>query len=444
MGDGPGSDTWIAGKYRLGDCIGAGGMGAVYRAEQPALARTVAIKFLHRELAGDPAVAERFRIEAIDTARLRHPNTVAVLDYGEHDDGTPFLVMEFVDGWTLGQLIRVEGPPSLRRTAHLVGQILAALGSAHRAGIVHADVKSDNVLVEARPDEGERVKLVDFGLARVGRPAEPGASPAGLISGTPDYMAPEVIAGAPPTPAADLYAVGVILYELLTGATPFGGGTPADVLVRHLEDPVVPPSLRCPDRPIPAELEDVVVRALAKSPHERFPDAAALAAAIAVSVAEVGAWETPATPVPDVATRNDRTAPWRSPASGVASARGVRARAPAEPEGRRLRRAIGEAIVRGLPYEVAAGYLALADCLADGGHPEAAVRELEEGVDVLSGGHTAEAPDGGPVRRLLRALVPLYEALGEPARAIRAAAAAGERALAHPAVHAGTCGVRRT
>src|SRR5262249_26443988 len=158
------------------------------------LARTVAIKFLRRELARDPAVAARFRIEAIAAARLAHPNSVAVLDYGERDGGTPFLVMEYVRGQSLGQLVQGGRVLAQVRAAHVVGQIRAALDAAHRVGVVHGDVKSDNVLIELRDDGSDQVKLVDFGLAQVARPPAGGDqrhTAEDLISGTPEYMAPE-------------------------------------------------------------------------------------------------------------------------------------------------------------------------------------------------------------------------------------------------------------
>jgi serine/threonine-protein kinase len=276
------SGSILAGKYLLAEQLGAGGMGVVYRAEHLHLARPVAIKFLHQILARDPQIAARFQLEALAAARLDHPNSVAVLDFGETPDGVPFIVMEYVRGRTLRQLA-AGGLLEPARAIAITRQVLSALSGAHQVGIVHADVKTDNVLVAPSPD-GERAKLVDFGLARIGRTVEEQPRDARgepFVSGTPDYMAPEVILGATPAPAADIYAVGVMLYELLTGATPFGGGRSIDIFTRHVQDDLVPPSVRFPDRNIPRALEAALARSMEKEPERRFPSAVAFSTALA-------------------------------------------------------------------------------------------------------------------------------------------------------------------
>lgn len=270
--------TIVGGKYRLGALLGAGGMGAVHRAEHVSLGRPVAIKFLHHLLARDACAVARFRTEASATARLSHPNVVSVLDYREDSDGTPFLVMEYVEGRSLRALL-TEGPVDVGRAIHIGAQILAALRAAHAARVVHGDVKTDNVLVERRRDE--RVKLVDFGLARVGRPLEDDGVVSDSFCGTPGYVAPEVILGGYPTASSDLYSVGVILYELLTGSNPYGGGKSVDVLRRNLGDLHVPPTIRFPERAVPRALEDVIARALDKDPRRRHRDALSFATALA-------------------------------------------------------------------------------------------------------------------------------------------------------------------
>jgi eukaryotic-like serine/threonine-protein kinase len=257
-------------------------MGVVYRAHQLDPQRLVAIKFLHGVLARDSKTVARFRVEALAASRLDHPNLVAVIDHGQDTDGTPFLVMEYVSGRTLRRIV-ADGPLSLEHAIAITRQILAGLACAHAHGIVHSDVKTENVLVE-ETEAGERIKLVDFGLARViigfddERREQRGDA---QVAGTPEYMAPEVILGGAPSPASDIYAVGVILHEMLTGATPFGGGKPMDIFTRHVLDPLVPPSLRFPQLAIPRAVEEVIERAMAKEPENRFTGALAFASALA-------------------------------------------------------------------------------------------------------------------------------------------------------------------
>lgn len=291
----------LDGKYVIGELIGEGGMGRVYRAVQTALHRTVAVKVVRADLVGDRRILTHFRREAIAAARAMHPNLVMVLDTGDTDDGRPLLVMEYVQGRALGELVRTE-PLSITRACDIVTQVLSALAEVHRADVVHADVKTDNVLVETTHDGGDRVRLLDFGLAHISPTADHADQDelahlesidldcGRCIAGTPEYMAPEVINGGVPTPATDLYGVGVILYELLTGTTPFAGGDTIDILKGHLGAAVVKPSVRCPDRHIPSALERVVERALAKAPGARHADADTLATAIAVARAAAPIW----------------------------------------------------------------------------------------------------------------------------------------------------------
>jgi serine/threonine-protein kinase len=275
----------IDGRYVLRGRIGEGGMGSVFLAHQPALARMVVIKVLHPELAEEPVHARRLRDEARLAGRVRSASCVGVIDSGELPGGAPYLVMEYVPGEVLGDVI-AEQPISLARAVDVMEQILRALGAVHAAGVVHGDVKSDNFLVETVAGR-DRVTLIDFGLARLAdAPHEIDVEDGEvMVSGTPEYMAPEIVTGAPPTPVSDLYAAGVILYELLTGTTPFGGGTPVEILMRHTREAVVPPSLRSPGRDLPPALDRVVLRALRKIPEARFPDAATFARELRVAAA---------------------------------------------------------------------------------------------------------------------------------------------------------------
>lgn len=262
----------VAEKFRLRRLIGSGGTGTVYEADQMTLGRTVAVKVLKPHLAADPRTVERFQAEALAVSRMNHPNTVSVIDYGNTDDDLLFLVLEHLRGPTLRELLFHEFPFSAERIVDTALQILAGLEEAHHADVVHADLKSDNIIVEHRRSDWDLVKVIDFGIARL--VGENQAHNKNLICGTPEYMAPEIIRGAAPTYSSDLYAMGVVLYEMLTGVTPFAGGSTADVLERQLRDEPVPPIARRPDMGRAAILQSVALRALAKQPGERFADVA--------------------------------------------------------------------------------------------------------------------------------------------------------------------------
>ncbi len=266
-------DRVIADKFRLCGRVGTGANGAVYKADQIALGRTVAVKILRPELADDPLLVRRFHDEALAASRLNHPNTVAVIDYGQTSDGLLFLVMEYLRGRTLTELVQADPPRRTDEIVDLMGQMLSGLQEAHAAGVVHADLKSDNVVVEDRRDNWRLVKVVDFGVSRivdVSRDDDDGET----IWGTPEYMAPEVISGGMPSVSSDLYAAGVILYELLTGFTPFANhDSTMDILAGHLRDDPLRPSIRRPDLTVSRPLEELALRALAKDPADRFADA---------------------------------------------------------------------------------------------------------------------------------------------------------------------------
>jgi serine/threonine protein kinase len=263
-------------KFRLTACIGIGGSGAVYRADQMALGRTVAVKILNEELSADQRMIKRFRDEATSASRLNHPNCVSIIDYGQSPDGLLYLAMEYVKGPTLTQLLVTQNPLGIDRVIDIVMQGLAGIEEAHLAGVVHADLKADNIILDQRRAGIDVVKIVDFGIARLvtGVRDEDRS-----ISGTPEYMAPEVISGAPPSFASDIYAVGIILYELLAYKTPFFAGSTTEILANHLKAMV--PSLAARRDHVPKELEGIVARALAKHPNDRFASAADMRAALA-------------------------------------------------------------------------------------------------------------------------------------------------------------------
>lgn len=262
----------VAGKYVLHEQIAEGGMGLVFIADQPALARQVAIKMMRGHLAKDPKFVRRFHEKAVAASRVAHPNSVAIIDYGITFTKLPFIVMELVRGRTLTQVLREDRCIAAAKAIGVVDQVLAGVAAAHEAGVIHADLKSDNVLIERRADGNEYVKIADYGLACMFE-GESASGDRDAISGTPEYMAPEIVVGARPSRASDVYAVGVILYELLTGTTPFAGGTSPEIMLCHVDGLVVPPSLRRLDPTLATSLDRVVLRALDKSPESRFPDA---------------------------------------------------------------------------------------------------------------------------------------------------------------------------
>ncbi|MCE9575835.1 MAG: serine/threonine protein kinase [Deltaproteobacteria bacterium] len=425
----------LAGKYVLRARLGDGGMGIVFCAEQPDLDRTVAIKVLHPALAADPTIARSFREEARAASRLHHPNVVTVIDFGETEAGTPFLVMEHVHGGSLSGLIQEHGPLRITRAAALVRQILAALDLAHTSGIVHGDVKSDNVLIEPLRDGDELVKMVDFGLARRSGDAGGGPGARGIVSGTPEYMAPELIAGGGTSVATDVYATGVLLYELVTGETPFAGGDPDTVMARHQHEAVVPPSLRRANLDIPADLERVILQALAKDPGDRFPAARAFAAALrAATPAQepIRDRHRTATTPPAAGALEAPTRRWSVEAEASPTTRfGARrmARGTPEPEAA-VRERLAHAIAHGDIDAIAAGYLTLSRALVSAARIGEAMHELEESVDLLTGGAGPEATVApGPTWQVLAALACLHDANGDPAAALRFAAAAHRHAL---------------
>jgi serine/threonine protein kinase len=325
--------------------------------------------------------------------------------------------MEYVPGRSLGRIIADEAM-SLERALGLFEQILSALGAIHRCGIVHADVKSDNFIVE-RVDGADHVTMIDFGLAEVLGGAYPPelASDEVSVSGTPEYLAPEVIAGDTPLPASDLYGAGVILYELLTGSTPFCGGTANEIMARHVREPVIPPSERARDRGIPPEIDRVVLEALDKHPDARFRDAAAFAHALKAAAGAAcgpdshsGVPEDSALATAGVDTNSRPTTRQLARTSDASDASSGELEAP--------RRAIEDAIRTGDIAAIADGYLALANALVERHQVARAMRELQEGIDIVTeGGNPCGGDSPSCVDRLVIALAALYDDEGDPRHA---------------------------
>jgi len=255
-------------------------MGTVYLCEHAVLHRKLAVKVLRSDLTTDPELVDRFRNEAIAASRIGQENVVDVLDFGTAEDGALYYVMEALEGRSLGAVIREQGALQVGRALDLLEQICRALAAAHARGVVHRDVKPDNVLLVHREDGSELAKVIDFGISQVPRPA--GAAPItrrGAVIGTPEYMAPEQAAGAPVDRRTDVYAAGVLAFEMLTGELPIEAATPIATLVAHQMRAPDPPSRRRAS--IPPEVDALVLRTLAKRPEDRFESMEALVAEIA-------------------------------------------------------------------------------------------------------------------------------------------------------------------
>ncbi len=264
----------LPGGYHILDLVSVGGMGRVYRAEQSVLGRTVAVKIIHPHLLSDDNSALRFMTEARAASQLNHPNSIAVFDFGRTEHGEPYLVMEYLRGKDLARVAHEEGPLPIARIVDVLQQVLAALSEAHALGIIHRDLKPENVMLEPLRRGGDFVKVLDFGLAKLKADTQsPGVTSPGIVCGTPDYMAPEQGRGDPIDGRSDLYSVGVMLYQLLTGRLPFEADNPTQVVMMHLSMPVPDPRQVAPERLIPDDILAALYRALEKEAVDRFQDA---------------------------------------------------------------------------------------------------------------------------------------------------------------------------
>ncbi|MFO0761072.1 MAG: protein kinase, partial [Byssovorax sp.] len=282
--DDPLIGTTLPGGYVILELVGVGGMGRVYRAEQKALGRTVAVKIIHPHLLGDESASVRFITEARASSRLNHPNSVSVIDFGKNGDQS-YIVMEFLRGRDLSRVVYEEGPLAFKRIIDVLCQVLAALSEAHHLDIIHRDLKPENIVLEPLRSGGDFVKVVDFGLAKMKADINPSSvtSP-GIVCGTPDYMAPEQGRGDAIDARSDLYAMGVILFQLLTGRLPFEAESPTQVVLMHLSLPPPDPSVIAPERDIPEGLVEVTLKALQKEASKRYQTADEFAAALRASL----------------------------------------------------------------------------------------------------------------------------------------------------------------
>ena len=268
----------LEGKYRIDGFLKRGGMGAVYRGTHLMLNKPVAIKLIKPELVSSSEVVQRFLREARAAAHLSHPNIVTVHDLGQTPDGMLYIVMELVPGSSLKEVIQAEGAWEAKRVVRLVKAIASALGVAHRNNVVHRDLKPQNIMVTRDSDGNEIPKLLDFGIAKTLEPTSPALTSTVMVLGTPHYMSTEQAKGAPADRRSDLYALGVILYEMLVGSVPFDDASIPQILIKHLTEMPLPPSSVNPG--VPPGLEAIVLRLLEKDPDRRYQNAEELIEAL--------------------------------------------------------------------------------------------------------------------------------------------------------------------
>ena len=259
-------------RYTIVSAVGHGGMGRVYKALQAPLDRVVALKVLGAGHDRDPNFYKRFFLEASVTAKLTHPNTITLYDYGRTEDGVFFIAMEYLNGRTLSQAMQADGPLAQERVIHIAQQICRSLREAHALGIIHRDLKPANVMLLTQQDDHDFVKVLDFGLVKFfsGESTESDITNAGTFMGSPHYIAPEQARNRSPDQRCDIYSLGVLLYHMLTGRVPFTATAPVDIILKHLHDAPVPPAEARPDLKIVPELQEVVLRCMAKDRDGRF------------------------------------------------------------------------------------------------------------------------------------------------------------------------------
>ncbi|HTA18726.1 MAG TPA: protein kinase, partial [Polyangia bacterium] len=337
------------GNYRVLSLLGEGGMGAVYLAEHPGIGRRVAVKVLHKQFSGDEQLLGRLLNEARAANAIRHPNIIEILDSGMREDGVPYLVMELLEGESLGQRIRRAGPLPMADALAFVLQTASALGAAHKKGIVHRDLKPDNLfIVPISGDESsrvdadgptERMKVLDFGIAKLQMP-QPGDSVktrTGTLMGTPVYMSPEQCRGTKTVDhRSDVYSLGIIFYEMLVGQPPFVSDGFGELVNMHLNVP--PPSARVARPEVSEQLDGIILKMLAKNPEDRYPDMASLSSAIRLAAGPPFSVHRSS---PDLSNAPAQSG---TPAPVVAPGRAVDGR-PAQPQVTTFRTGVGEVTV---------------------------------------------------------------------------------------------------
>ena len=285
------ADPYVGRKLKntflIEQLIGEGGMGKVYLATQLSLDKKVAIKILHKHLfSADKTIALRFHREAKSASQIDHPNSIRIIDFGQmEEDGSLYIAMEHLSGKELTDIIAADFPFMPVRIATIIGQVCGVLAEAHDKGIIHRDMKPDNIIVIKRPEQPDFVKVLDFGIAKLMDREGPRLTMEGMVCGTPEYMSPEQAMGKDLDPRSDIYALGCILYEMLTMHVPFEGNNYSAILTSHVRDEVIPPSVRRPDLDIHPGLEAVCLRAMAKKKEDRFGDCIAMKNALDAALA---------------------------------------------------------------------------------------------------------------------------------------------------------------
>jgi serine/threonine-protein kinase len=281
-------DTVVADRYHIKEKLGEGGMGAVYLGEHVKMGRKSAIKVMSKSMANDPDAIARFNREAANASRINHPNVCAIYDFGETSEGLIYLAMEFIPGESLTQLLDREGALPAQRAAKIITQVADALAAAHELGLVHRDLKPDNVMVTAGRDGSDLVKVVDFGIAKaMGTDESQQVTRTGLVVGTPEYMSPEQLSGDQLDGRSDLYSLALVLYRTLTNTLPFQADTAQEIMIKRLTDAPLCLNDALPGANFPQKLQDLIDWGLQRMPGDRCADAAAFGQTVAEAVREM-------------------------------------------------------------------------------------------------------------------------------------------------------------
>ncbi len=267
----------VAHKFRIEKLLGVGGMGKVYKARQLSLDKAVVVKVLHDQFREDPQLVQRFQREAKAASRLNHPNSIQIIDFGQDESGVVFMAMEFLQGQDLFTLLKKQGALPADRIARIMVQVCSALTEAHEQNVIHRDLKPENIMVEDRRGQRDFVKVLDFGIAKIQDAGEgvQALTQAGMVCGTPEYMSPEQARGLHLDARSDIYALGVVMYQLAVGELPFVADTPIGIVTKHILEKPVPPRQRRPD--VDAELEAIILKAMEKDASRRFASVAEMA-----------------------------------------------------------------------------------------------------------------------------------------------------------------------